>query len=191
MKLFFYVDIYTSKFILCNVVVVIIVVIIFSDRYGFFIAPTDAAPARGKKLPPKIVELNKHESVAFASPVGMMKVSIEAILPGAAGVLGTHEKSGMIGRNGQEIENGVEMGLEWQVGPEDHPMMSRTSRAPQYPTTCVLPPEAPARRLGEDAARRRTAEEACAVVFDPEELEDCIYDVVQTGDPRRVIDYLE
>ena len=120
-----------------------------------------------------------------------MKVSIEAILPGAAGVLGTHEKSGMIGRNGQEIENGVEMGLEWQVGPEDHPMMFRTSRAPQYPTTCVLPPEAPARRLGEDAARRRTAEEACAVVFDPEELEDCIYDVVQTGDPRRVIDYLE
>ena len=87
--------------------------------------------------------LNEHESVSFASAVGMMKVRINAILPGAAGVLGTRRKSGLIGRDGEKVQNGLEMGLESAV----------QLVLLNFLASCIIPPEAPARRLGEDSGR--------------------------------------
>ena len=52
-----------------------------------------------------------------------------------------------------------------------------------------MPPVAPGRRLGKDAARRRVAEDAYAGVTDPEEIDDCIYDVIQTGNLGVAVDY--
>ena len=139
------------------------------------------------------VWLNDHETISFASPLGMMKVEVNAILPGASGLVGTTGVPGIIGRDGLPATP-EEMGTEWQVGvgAGDHPPMFLLPRAHTYPAACILPPASSARRrLGEDAARRRVAEEACSKVTDPEEMDDCIYDVIQTGDPGMAADYIE
>ena len=121
----------------------------------------------------------------------MLKVQVDAILPGASGLLGTTGTPGLIGRDGVTVLTPQQMGLEWQVGPADHPPMFMTARAPQYPAQCNLPSTSNSRRLGEDSARRRVAEKACADVSDPEEIDDCIFDVIQSGDPGLAADYIE
>ena len=135
--------------------------------------------------------VNDYEGISFASPVGMLKIEIDALIPDAAGLMGTSGTPGLIGRDGVSILTPEEMGQEWQVGPMDHPNMFLSTRAPQYPAQCILPPAAPARRLREDSTRRRLAEEACTGVRDPEEMDDCIFDVIQTGDAGVAIDYVE
>ena len=106
---------------------------------------TDALPETFAGYPFKkegiwyMVMLNEHESISFASPVGMLKVQIDAMLPGAAGLLGTRGKPGLIGRNVEAVRTGVEMGQEWQVRPEDHPMMCRTCCIPQFPASFIIP----------------------------------------------------
>ena len=139
------------------------------------------------------VWLNDFEGISFASPVGMMKVLVDAVLPGASGLVGTTGVPGRIGRDGVSILTPEQMGTEWQVGvgAGDHPNMFMAARAPQFPAQCNLPPAANGRRLGEDSARRRMAEEACAKVTNLEEINDCIFDVMQTGDGSVAVDYME
>ena len=50
------------------------------------------------------VFLNEHDVVSFASPVGMMKICVDAILPDATGLMVNAATSALLARDGTEIE---------------------------------------------------------------------------------------
>jgi hypothetical protein len=85
------------------------------------------------------------------------------------------------------IEDPIQFGMEWQRRPDEPFLFSTMDNAPvQYPTQCILPSEFEdtqrRRRLGESTAKQAAAEKACAHVQDPEERDDCIFDVLLTDD---------
>jgi hypothetical protein len=85
------------------------------------------------------------------------------------------------------VEDPIEYGMEWQRRPEEPLLFHSMDNAPvQYPNQCLLPSQFEAterrRRLGESATKVAQAEEACAHVVDPDEREECIFDVMLTDD---------
>ena len=85
-------------------------------------------------------------------------------------------------RNGTTvIEDPNEFGKEWQVRDTD-PMLFHNIDGPQFPEPCAMPdPSQSQRRLGERSISRKVASKACSKVG-ATDLEDCIADVIATGD---------
>merc|ERR1711904_471859 len=78
----------------------------------------------------------------------------------------------------------TELGMEWQVRPQDQMLFHDISH-PQFPKTCVLPEDPQGqrrRRLEESSIKEADAEKACASLKDPLDRKDCIYDVLATQD---------
>ena len=138
------------------------------------------------------VDLGYGEDVKIVAFKGMLRVQVDAVLHGAAGLMGTFGKKGLIARDGKTVlEDSIAMGSEWQVAPTE-PQLFRMAREPQFPEVCVLPDslaESAGRRLGEDAALRRMAEQACANVANEDMKAACIFDVQQTGDADLALAY--
>ena len=90
----------------------------------------------------------------------------------------------MLARDGKTdlSDDMVAFGQEWQVRPDEEPMLFRAARAPQYPQKCVMPDmEAKeARRLGEGITEE-AAKAACSQ-FTGASFEACVYDVTATND---------
>ena len=99
-----------------------------------------------------------------------------------SGIMGSFDGT-MLGRDGltDMSDNTDAFGQEWQVGKEE-PMLFRTARYPQYPAKCILPSPAQeqGRRLGETIAKE-AAEVACSR-FAGTKFEECVHDVMATGD---------
>ena len=98
----------------------------------------------------------------------------------AIGLLGSYPSGLRVARDGQTIiEDFNEFGQEWQVL-DTEPKIFETIRQPQFPTQCRLPvAKAQSRRLGESIAEE-TARKACASWGGA--IEQCVYDVMATGD---------
>lgn len=105
----------------------------------------------------------------------------------SVGVMGQYGTGKMLARDGvTEIEDPNTFGQEWQVR-NDEPMLFETTRAPQYPNTCILPGQDAAkergrRRLGQKTVTHEQALKACSHVRDSDSRDRCVYDVVATND---------
>jgi cysteine-rich repeat protein len=101
------------------------------------------------------------------------------------GLMGALEKGVMLARDGKTVlKDHNAFGLEWQVL-DTEPKIFQTARFPQYPQGCTMPPPARAtsllrRRLSESKGAELAAEKACA--HWGEGKDDCVFDVLTTGD---------
>jgi hypothetical protein len=142
------------------------------------------------------VDMNDGENLGITLYKDIISTRINAFLHDAEGMLGTHSKDGMVGRNeGTVFDDVNQFGLEWQVNNTER-MMFHTIRAPQFPEQCILPTEAQTtrRRLrvrNSDDEHRHLAELACAGVVDIAMREFCLEDVMLTGDQGLASNYGE
>jgi len=82
------------------------------------------------------------------------------------------------------IQDFNDLGLEWQVRPDDDMMMFHDVEEPQFPQKCLLPedPRGQRRRLESSSVSAEEAEVACASLKDPMDIKDCVYDILATQD---------
>jgi hypothetical protein len=102
----------------------------------------------------------------------------------SVGLMGDFRTGNMIARNGKtEMTEANAFGQEWQVL-DTEPSLFQTVRLPQHPQKCSLPStEATSvlhRRLAESTAEKLATEKACA--HWGEGKDDCVFDVMTTGD---------
>jgi hypothetical protein len=108
----------------------------------------------------------------------------------SVGLMGDFGQGRMIARDGKTVlEDANAFGQEWQVR-DTEPSLFQTLRLPQYPLECTLPPPVKAsqlrRRLLESSVDELTAEKACA--HWGEGKDDCIFDVLTTGDLEMAVE---
>jgi hypothetical protein len=103
----------------------------------------------------------------------------------SVGLMGDFGMGHMISRDGKTIiDDANAFGQEWQVL-NTEPSLFQTVRFPQHPTVCTMPTPVQAsqlrRRLSEtSSAGQLAAEKACA--HWSEGKDDCVFDVLTTGD---------
>jgi cysteine-rich repeat protein len=102
----------------------------------------------------------------------------------SVGLMGDFGKGRMLARDGKTIfDDANAFGQEWQVL-DTEATLFQTVRFPQHPSVCTLPPPVQAsqlrRRLLESSVDERAAKKACA--HWSEGKDDCIFDVLTTGD---------
>jgi hypothetical protein len=103
----------------------------------------------------------------------------------SAGLMGDFRMGHMIARDGKTvIEDANAFGQEWQVL-DTEPGLFQTVRLPQHPNVCTMPTPVQAsqlrRRLSESSSvDELAAEKACA--HWGEGKDDCVFDVLTTGD---------
>jgi hypothetical protein len=104
----------------------------------------------------------------------------------SVGLMGDFGQGRMFARDGNTVlEDPNAFGQEWQVL-ETEPTLFQTLRFPQHPMECTMPPSMEAsqlrRRLLESSpVNELAAEEACAH-WAGEGKDDCVFDVLTTGD---------
>ena len=96
--------------------------------------------------------------------------------------MGDYESGNVLARDGNSIiSDPNDFGKEWQVLSTE-PMLFHNVEGVQHPEACAMPTlDQASRRLGESKFSRKEAEEACSQVA-ANEREDCVYDVMATGD---------
>jgi hypothetical protein len=103
----------------------------------------------------------------------------------SAGLMGDFQMGHMVARDGKTvIEDANAFGQEWQVL-DTEPSLFQTLRLPQHPNVCTMPTPVQAsqlrRRLSESSSvDELAAEKACA--HWGEGKDDCVFDVLTTGD---------
>lgn len=142
------------------------------------------------------ITLQKDEHILIKAFKDLVSVSVEnAIFKNfgrSVGMLGDYKEGKMLARDGKTIiTDANEFGLEWQVR-EDEPKLFNSVREPQFPTQCNMPEKsasAERRRLAGVGINSEDAEKACAHVSDEKVLENCVYDVMATGDLETGLSY--
>ena len=103
----------------------------------------------------------------------------------SVGLMGEFSTGNMKGRNGYEISDCVNFGMEWQVNPAVDSILFQKNREPQLPfETCRMNSEqiVPNRRnLRQNTRLLKEAEQACAS-HDGGDFQLCIDDVMVMGD---------
>jgi hypothetical protein len=103
----------------------------------------------------------------------------------SVGLMGDFGMGHMISRDGKTIiDDANAFGQEWQVL-DSEPKLFHSVRFPQHPQVCTMPTPAQAtsqlrRRLSESSADELAAEKACE--HWGEGKDDCVFDVLTTGD---------
>jgi hypothetical protein len=132
------------------------------------------------------VFLEDDQQIILRSVKDFMKVDIEhhtkETFGTSRGLLGTYSEGHMMARDGVTIlEDANAFGKEWQVLSTE-PMLFHSVEGVQHPEVCAMPTETQfQRRLGEQLISHEAAAQACSLV-DAADLEDCIKDVMATGD---------
>lgn len=128
------------------------------------------------------VDLDKHGSVilhVFKDLVGVkFKHSKVGDFATSVGLMGDFASGAHLARDMKTVlVDNTEFGQEWQVLPEE-PQLFMT-KAPEGKCVIPLPKTETSRKLGEGVSKE-AAEEACAHVI--EAHDQCVYDVIATGD---------
>jgi hypothetical protein len=102
----------------------------------------------------------------------------------SVGLMGAFGTGHMIARDGKTaIDDANAFGQEWQVH-DTEPSLFQSQRFPQHPTVCTMPTPVQAsqlrRRLSESSVDELVAEKACD--HWGEGKDDCVFDVLTTGD---------
>lgn len=135
------------------------------------------------------IHLGGNETIAVRAIKDMVSVMLDKAAPhrfrDSHGMLGDHATGFLMARDGTIMNQNDPNALaaEWQVR-DDEPMLFQSVEEPQYPQKCVLPDPAlkdeRERRLGSSISRE-DAEIACAE-WSEQTKENCIFDVMATGD---------
>ena len=132
--------------------------------------------------------LNDHSSVYVHKYKNFLSIGFRGDAKDFAqsyGLMGNFYTGAAKGRDGRTIENWEEYGMEWQVR-DDEPKLFRTLREPQLPNArCKMPEVQQSRRhlrSNADPAFLEQAQSACAHAGDSSDFEDCVSDVLATGD---------
>ena len=137
------------------------------------------------------VRIGEDDSITFRVYKDILHVTLSGSAYNFAhstGLMGDYNTGAMVGRDGVTVFADVdEYVQEWQVRGSD-PQLFNTLTSPQHPETCLAPAKTH-RRLGESLMAKAAAT-ACDKVADPEEKENCMYDVVSTGDIEMAKEYL-
>lgn len=128
------------------------------------------------------------EKIVLTTFKDMVSVKIENAdtkrFHGSVGMMGEFETGKMLSRNGTTVLTDPNaFASEWQVRSTE-PMLFQAISAPQHPDACVLPDAVKKqgrRRLGEASISKEAAEHACAH-WEEETRNQCIHDVMATGD---------
>jgi hypothetical protein len=101
----------------------------------------------------------------------------------SVGLFGSFTTGKKLGRDGVTVfDDPIEFGNEWQVL-DSEPMLFQSTRAPQYPQACKLPSmTTQQRRLLEGTVSLDEAEEACGLWENKAKKEQCVFDVMASGD---------
>lgn len=131
------------------------------------------------------VDLGNGETVVMKTFKWFIRVNIKVKNPDnfktAVGLMGTYPEGKKVARDGvTEITDYDQFGQEWQVQASEG-MMFHAADGPQAPQQCVMPVTTTQRRLAESSVTLEDAEIACAHV-DPEDRDECIFDVLATED---------
>ena len=98
---------------------------------------------------------------------------------GAKGLMGDYNSDQLLGRDGVTVfEDANLFGEHWQVNDSD-PKLFSTTQEPQYPTMCVPAPGVNTGRKLRHGITQEQAEDACA---DASDIDDCVFDIMATGD---------
>jgi hypothetical protein len=102
----------------------------------------------------------------------------------SVGLMGAFGSDLMLARDGESVlDDPNEFGQEWQIL-DSELRLFQSNRLPQHPQVCTLPPPKLVsrlrRRLLESTIEELAAEKACA--HWGEGKDDCIFDVLATGD---------
>jgi hypothetical protein len=114
----------------------------------------------------------------------LFEQSQQAHFADSVGLMGAFGTGHMIARDGETIMTDVNaFGQEWQVL-DSEPKLFQEARFPQHPLTCTMPPPMQVsqlrRRLSASSADELAAEKACE--HWGEGKDDCVFDVLTTGD---------
>lgn len=104
----------------------------------------------------------------------------------ASGITGHFHSGLMMSRDQVRIIADPDLyGQEWQVNNQD-PQLFHQARAPQWPEKCIQAPPMEAddksRHLRRRGLTEQQAKDACAAVLAQDEIDDCVFDVLSTGD---------
>lgn len=110
----------------------------------------------------------------------------------AKGLMGSFDAGEMLSRDGNIVlEDTNEFGQEWQVRDTETGLF-QAPEGPQYPQQCQMPSSwwarSVTRRLAEGSISLEDAQEACSHLR-PSERDDCVYDVMATGDMELAVAY--
>ena len=130
--------------------------------------------------------LENKQNIVLRSVKQFMKVDLQNHLDDtfkkSRGLLGTYEDGLMLARDAETVfEDPIAFGKNWQVQ-ADEPMLFHNVDGVQAPEQCQMPDAAQSsRRLGEMTMTRARAMKACRGA-DASDKENCISDVMATGD---------
>jgi cysteine-rich repeat protein len=137
------------------------------------------------------VNLGDRESIKIKTYKDFVSVSVEQgqdeHFGKSVGLMGDFGMGHMLARDGKTImDNAIAYGQEWQVR-DTEPSLFQNLRFPQHPDACTMPTPVQAkasqrrRRLSESSSDAQVAaEKACA--HWGEGKDDCVFDVLTTGD---------
>lgn len=141
--------------------------------------------------------LNDGQDVVVRSVKDFLRVDLKHAnsesFSGSSGLMGDFGSLEFMARDGQTVlEDQDDYGKEWQVLSTE-PMLFHDVDGVQHPEMCAMPDKdlvekRNRRRLGEGPVSRRAAEDACADA-EADKLEDCIEDVIATGDLEYAMEY--
>jgi hypothetical protein len=130
---------------------------------------------------------NKRIQIQMQLFMGIVSVQVKAYLDDTEGMLGVHNKKGLVGRDRETLAiDADEMGFHWQVQ-DTEPKLFRDIQAPQFPQLCMMPSMIEQkdrhRRLKQATSKsKRAAEVACSGIETVTIRSFCINDVLLTGD---------
>ena len=125
------------------------------------------------------VEINGGDSKDFSDSVGLM---------------GDFHTGSHLARDHVTVVNDdVEFGVEWQVLDTEQMLFRDVGNGPQHPTQCKMPSQSSLtlqdRRLAANPSFRAEAERACAAAS-KKDVDECVFDVLATGDLGMAASYL-
>ena len=95
------------------------------------------------------------------------------------GITGHYNSGLRFARDGKTLIQDIdEYGQEWQVTDQD-PQLFRDVQAPQYPERCIVADSSAKRNLRHGITEKQAIEACSAMGGD---VEDCVFDIMATGD---------
>lgn len=133
------------------------------------------------------IELSEFDRIYLRNFKKFVAVDIQVSSPvfhNSLGLMGNATTGSWMARDGKTVlNNPIEFGQEWQVLDSEPKLFANSNRAPQHPQTCKMPADVTKdgrRMLRSTSISREAAEAACS--HRVEDKEDCVFDVMATGD---------
>lgn len=145
---------------------------------------------QSKKIQRFEIALDHHTKIVMRAFKDLVSVTVEksslVLFQNSVGMLGGASGQ-MLARDGTTLMKSEPnaFGKEWQVKDTEPKLFQNMDRFPQYPEACVMPSanaSMQSRRLGGVTVSENDALEACNKEGRMKDLDECVYDILATGD---------